>query len=328
MIGEAEKRRVYNDVLGNVMGMELIEEKLKRLFNSKSSIDDICNKVVCNKGKRIRPMLLLSAGQSIANLNVEMVKSAIAIEIIHTASLVHDDIIDNSHRRRNYPTINYLFGNHMAVLCGDYLFAKSFEILGDVRLNKVLSICVDSIKEMCDGEIDQAKDKFYWRVTEEEYLRRIYKKTGSLIAASCYAGAVCGEADDKKTEALRNYGINIGYAFQIIDDLLDFNGEETIVGKPLCKDLLEGNITLPVILLLKQEKKNPRLIHIISNPNITKESSIYIKNEILNKGIYEKVFQRAELYIEKAKEALREIRNSESKENLINIAEMVCKRNS
>jgi heptaprenyl diphosphate synthase len=321
------KKTIEESKFSNIEGMELINEKLNRIFNkSESFINDVCKKIILNRGKRIRPMLVLSSGQSIGDLNVEMINAAIAIEIIHTASLVHDDIIDNSYRRRNNPTINYLFGNHMAVLCGDYLFAKSFEILGDIRLNKVLSICVNGIKEMCDGEINQAKDKFYWRVTEEEYIKRIYKKTGSLIAASCESGAICAGGEGKKSEALRNYGINIGYAFQIIDDLLDFNGEETIVGKPLCKDLLGGNITLPVILLLKQEKKNPRLMHISSNPNITKESSVYIKNEILNKGIYEKTLQKAELYIEKAKDSLKDIKNCNAKENLINIAEMVCKR--
>jgi heptaprenyl diphosphate synthase len=310
-----------------IPGMKAVEQELMRLLsNGESAVADLCRYVVNAGGKRIRPLLVLCSGQCFGKLNAELIKTATAAELIHTASLVHDDIIDNSFVRRNQPTINSLRGNHTAVLAGDYLFAEAFAILSTGRLSRCMKLLVEAIKEMCDGEIRQGTDLNNYSVTEDEYLSRIYKKTGALITSCCEAGAIVGGGSKEGISALREYGKNLGYAFQIIDDLLDFVGSSKQTGKPVALDLTQGNITLPVILLLRSSYCDSSVREIIEKGKVSKGEFASLQAVMKKAGILLDTFIRAASYVEQAQKSLETLPQSFFRDFLFNVADMILAR--
>ncbi|AOT73105.1 hypothetical protein Gferi_13165 [Geosporobacter ferrireducens] len=310
-----------------IPGMEAVEQMLHQaVSDSHHFTNKICTDLIEAGGKRVRPLLVLSSAQCFGSLNQETVYTAVACELIHMASLVHDDVIDLSKTRRNKPTLNVQIGNHASVLVGDYLFAKAFEILSANKLLSSMNLVVEAIGEMCDGEIVQADNKFNLNQTMEDYYSRIYKKTGILIAACCQAGAIVGGAEDHEVEAFREYGKNIGYAFQIIDDLLDFTGNEKIMGKPVGCDLREGNITLPVLKLIAQAEYKQWIQGIFEQGNVGKSQYLEILRLMKDSYALEESYQEAVVCVEKAKAALGEIKDSPNKNMLLNLADKIIRR--
>ena len=310
-----------------VQGMEAVEHTLYQVVSdSHHFTNKICTDLIKAGGKRVRPLLVLSAAQCFGPLNQETVYTAVACELIHMASLVHDDVIDLSKTRRNRPTLNVQIGNHASVLVGDYLFAKAFEILSTNRLLPSMNLVVEAIGEMCDGEIVQAVNKFNLNQTEEDYYSRIYKKTGILIASCCQAGAIVGGAEDDAVEAFREYGKNIGYAFQIIDDLLDFTGNEKDMGKPVGCDIKEGNITLPILKLIAQEEYKQWLQDIFVQEKVSKSQYLEILRLLKDSYALEESYQEAVVCVEKAKSALGEIDDSPNKKMLMDLADKIIHR--
>lgn len=291
---------------------EFIRDKLESLFYA---------------GKRLRPKLVVLSGLCFAPLNEDMIYAAIAAELIHTASLVHDDIIDRSDYRRNRPTINYVLGNHVAVLAGDFLFGKAFEILSkNKNLIKSMEYLVVAIQEMCTGEILQARDLFNVKVTEEDYMDKTFRKTGSLLAACCRAGAQNGGADKKIIEYCGTFGRLLGLAFQITDDLLDFTGSKREMGKPVANDLEEGNFTLPIIYLLQEPKYKSKYETYLKN----KENIVEIKPQLLrdlkNSDALERTYEKAKFFASCAIEVLDLVPNSVYKDTLLSLSEKVVTR--
>ncbi|WZL75089.1 polyprenyl synthetase family protein [Clostridiaceae bacterium 35-E11] len=319
------EEKVFHTPLIN--GLDKVEEVLyKAISDSHGNTRKICTNLISSGGKRIRPALVLCTSQCFSELKEKAIQTAVAYELIHMASLVHDDIIDASTTRRNRPTVNAQMGNQVSVLVGDYLFAKAFEILSSNTLIESMNLVVEAIAQMCDGEVVQAANKFNLYQGIDDYYQRIYKKTGILIAACCQAGAIIGGADEKEVECLKMYGKNLGYAFQIIDDILDFTGTEEILGKPVGNDLKDGNITLPILKLIQQKEYRLWLQKVFNEGGITLDKHHQILRLLKDSYALEDAYQEAVLCVKTAKEALRPIKDSDSKRILQEIADKVLKR--
>jgi heptaprenyl diphosphate synthase len=236
-----------------------LEKSLQQTVSSNVSImDTITHYIMQSSGKRLRPALfLISAG--IENCSGSIIDTAASIELIHTASLVHDDIVDQSGLRRGQPTVNARWGNEISVLTGDYLFARAFMLLTHSGRHDVINILASIIEKMSVGEIEQLTDTFNINLTEEMYLDRIMKKTAYFFAGICKAGGMVRGAGGEEQQNLSSLGLNLGLAFQIKDDILDFKGQEKVTGKPVGSDLRQGIITLPIIHLLEHSPRHKEL---------------------------------------------------------------------
>src|ERR687894_535156 len=247
-------RRVFSLV---AQELALVEDEFERQARSNIQvISYIGDYLRASGGKRVRPALtLLSAracGGDASRPNV--VRMATVMEMLHTATLVHDDIIDNAELRRNRPSVNSRFGNQTAVLMGDWLYMSAFETSLQERSLAVLDILTAVTRKMTEGELLQLMLLGSVDVTEEQYFDILLRKTAYLFSACCEIGAMLGGGSRAEQEALRDYGLNLGAAFQLVDDLLDFTATEDILGKPAGVDLLEGKLTLPLIYLLERDE--------------------------------------------------------------------------
>ncbi|HEU4596435.1 MAG TPA: polyprenyl synthetase family protein [Pyrinomonadaceae bacterium] len=205
-------------------------------------------------GKRVRPALTLLSTYAVGgDARANVVRMATVMEFLHTATLVHDDIIDNAETRRNRPSINSRFGNQTAVLMGDWLYMSAFETSLGERSLPVLDILTAVTRKMTEGELLQLTLIGRADVTEEQYFDVLRRKTAYLFSACCEIGAILGGAKPAEQEALRDYGLQLGTAFQLVDDLLDFTAQEDALGKAAGVDLVEGKVTLPLIYLLEKE---------------------------------------------------------------------------
>jgi len=203
-------------------------------------------------GKRLRPAMVLLSG-ALGNYDLErLVLLASSLEVVHTASLVHDDTIDEALTRRGLTTISSLWDKHTAIVTGDFLFAKSADLASRMNSVRIMKMLSETVMDMCSGEIQQHGATNNWRLGVGEYLERIGAKTASLFAMCCAGAAVASGQDEQQIEALRRYGYNIGLAFQLVDDILDFTGDAGTLGKPAGNDLRQGTITLPAILFVQQ----------------------------------------------------------------------------
>lgn len=312
---------------GMLPGIELVEIELMNTFSgSKGIIREMCSHILNAGGKRIRPLLVLYSGMIFNEPSQELIQAAVASELIHMASLVHDDIIDQSGLRRNKPSLNYQWGNRYAVLCGDYLFAKAFGVLAGNQLIKSMDYMVEAIENMCHGEISQASESFNCFVTQEIYYRRIAQKTAILLECSCKSGAAVGGADQIQTDILGEYGLNLGYAFQIMDDILDFCGNPAVMGKPNGEDLRQGTITLPVIELLAHRKYGPYVKEIIMRREINDMELKEVKIMLQESGIIGQVIKTAAVHIQKAKECLALLPQNKYTFYLTSLADMLQQR--
>lgn len=252
---------------------------------------------------------------------------AVAAEFIHTASLIHDDILDHADSRRGHPTINSVHGNHTAVLAGDYLFAAAFEIIAACRRPEVLSLMTAAIQDMCEGEIEQKKSQFDPKITLEDYLKRIEKKTASLLAACCGAGALAGGADPETVASASTFGRNLGMSYQIIDDLLDFVAEESTAGKPTGKDLAQGILTLPVIYLLQDSVHQERVSELIMKKSCCPSDLDYIMQAVRETGALAFAYQKAVQFAEKARACIAVLPSESYRVILLTLVGQILARN-
>jgi len=262
--------------------LPFIHERLvQEVLSGWEPVDRVMLQPLQMPGKLIRPRLVLLSSGLFGEISERAFDVAIAIECIHTASLVHDDIVDGASLRRGVPTINHLFDSHTAVLAGDHLFATAFEILARHRLSEVLSEVTRAIKQMCAGEIAQDLNLFNTGLSEKDYFRNIFGKTASLFGAACRCGALVAGARPQDVKQIGLFGEHPGYAFQIADDVMDFCGEPGTLGKPCGGDLKNGIITLPVIRALAISEHRQELLLIIES-NQLQADTITRVIEILN----------------------------------------------
>lgn len=214
-------------------------------------------------GKRIRPAIVLLVSHATLkgkDLTLRHRRLAEITEMIHTASLVHDDVVDEAELRRQVPTVNTLFGNRVAVLAGDFLFAQSSWYLANLDNLQVVKLLSEVIRDFAEGEIQQGLSSFDTNVTLEKYLEKSYFKTASLIANSSKAAAVLSDCEDNIANLIYEYGKNLGLAFQVVDDILDFTSPTEVLGKPAGSDLASGNLTAPVLFAMEEKPSLVRLI--------------------------------------------------------------------
>ena len=304
--------------LENCIGQAVAEDKF---------IQEICTPLISG-GKRLRPLLFLAC--SCANKNFSPDKKmplAVALELIHAASLVHDDILDNAKKRRGVETINSMQGAQIAVLVGDYLFAKAFQLVAENNYGSEVSAVLSKlVQNLCIGEIMQDRS-FFVVPTLEEYYTRINLKTAFFLSTCCRLGGIIANLDKAEIENLASYGSNLGLAFQIVDDLLDFFGEEKLTGKAVGGDLKSGVVTLPIIRALEISNRADILKDIIAQKKITcSEVGLAIKI-IRETDAVEYCRNRAENHIALAKNNLPATIDAAISNSLNQIADFVINRN-
>jgi len=236
--------------------MSLVEAEFERQAKSNIQVIDYLGDYLRSSGgKRVRPALLILASHAVGGKGSSdnLIRLATVMEMLHTATLVHDDIIDNADLRRSRATINARFGNHAAVLMGDWLYMSAFETSLQERSLAILDILTRLTRKMTEGELIQLTTVGDVNITEERYFDILERKTAFLFSGCCEIGAILGGASVEARTAMAEYGMNLGIAFQLADDLLDFTSEEKVLGKAAAADLLEGKITLPLIKLLDVE---------------------------------------------------------------------------
>jgi heptaprenyl diphosphate synthase len=275
-------------------------------------------------GKRLRPVFVLLAGK-FGDYRLPVIKNvAVALELIHMASLVHDDVIDDAELRRGQPTIKSKWDNRIAMYTGDYIFARSLELMTNINNPEAHKILSHSIVEVSLGEIEQIRDKYNFDQHLKTYLRRIKRKTALLIAVSCQLGAVASDAPREIHEKLFLFGYYVGMSFQIIDDILDFTSTEKELGKPVGDDLRQGNITLPVLLAMKDDKLRDQIEGV--NEHITDTDMKSIILAIKESGSIKQSIKYSDWYLQKALKTVEQLPNNTSKIALINIAKYIGKR--
>lgn len=250
---------------------QLEAELLSVIHSPEELITDMSQHLVEAGGKRLRPALYFMCAQNRVCEPDKLMPVAVAIELIHMATLVHDDVIDNSAIRRGRPTANSCWGNHSSVLIGDYLFAKAFSLVANKVSNQMLKVLTDVICSMCEGEINQNRSTFNADQKESDYLGRIAQKTADFLAASCELGALAANLSSAEVQAFREYGYSLGMAFQITDDILDITSSSEELGKPVGNDLRQGIVTLPVIYALENSVHKAELRDIVQTANMSEE---------------------------------------------------------
>ena len=276
-------------------------------------------------GKRIRPALVLLAGKFYNYDLSYLLPVATAIEILHTATLVHDDAIDNSLVRRGRPTINKVWGEDKAILLGDYLLAKSEELVADTQNLRVIKLFAQTLMAISSGELNQAFSAFNLEQTRQQYLQRISSKTASLLSLVTESGAILSQAPEKSVEALKGYGYNLGIAFQIVDDILDFIGTEEEMGKPIGSDLAQGTLTLPAILLLERYPEDNPVRRLFQNED--RQRNMELAMELVrNSSITQECYAVASDYCARACHNLSLLPDNASRRSLIKLADYVVKR--
>jgi octaprenyl-diphosphate synthase len=314
-----------------------ISEDLKRVEleakeNLKSPVwlvTKIGEHILLGGGKRIRPALLILSSKLCGYEGEAHIPLAVAIEFIHTATLLHDDVVDNAELRRGVPAAHLLWGNAASVLVGDFLLSRAFSLMVRFGNKRVLEVMAKATTDLAEGETFEIMKTGDVSFSEEENMFLITKKTASLIAASTRIGAILAEAPLWEEEALYNYGLNLGIAFQLVDDCLDYVGKEEVLGKKVGSDLREGKLTLPLIFALRQSSEEERrTIEEVLGGKREEEGLIEVIIGIVNKyGGIEYTRQLAQKYVNQAKQSLFCFPSSPEREALFKLADYVLERN-
>ena len=258
-------------------------------------------------GKRLRTALTLLSGKMKAYRFDKLLPLSVAFEMVHLATLIHDDIVDNAKTRRGNPTVNALWGDNIAILLGDYYFAKTAGLIADINDNRIDHLFSDTVATVCEGTIMEMMTAGRIDLTIESYYEKISHKTACLIAACCKGGAIVSQASDEEIELLYEYGLNLGIAFQIIDDILDYTEDQATIGKPAGNDLRQGMVTLPLIYALQAQPQNGhhQRVHGLLMGTSPKDEDIHsvVKWVVTGQGV-ERSRADAQAYAEKARQAL------------------------
>ncbi len=274
-------------------------------------------------GKRVRPALTLLAGK-FKNYNLELLVSmAVGVELLHTATLVHDDTIDDAQLRRGKMSIKQRWGNSNAVLIGDYLFANAAQFVAETRNIRVIKLFAQTLMTICSGEIQESISAF--NDDRNRYFQTIGDKTACLFAAATESGAVLANSPEETVQALKEYGYNIGMSFQIVDDILDFVGQKETLGKPVASDLAQGVFTLPVILLL--ERPESAAVKEILKKNRKKGTQLLMEM-VHNSLVIDECYEIAEGFASRACAAIEKLPHNSTHDCLTSLAAYVTERRS
>ncbi len=309
--------------------MEEFEPKFRASMKTKVLLlDKIMNYIVKRKGKQMRPLFVFLSAGACGGINESTFRGASLIELLHTATLVHDDVVDDSNYRRGFFSVNALWKNKIAVLVGDFLLSRGMALALDNKDFHLLSIVNTAVQQMSEGELQQMEKARHLDISEDIYYEIIRQKTASLIASCCAAGASSSGAPETLIETMRKFGEHVGMAFQIKDDLFDYGEEE--IGKPLGIDIKEKKMTLPLIHALSKatwlEKK--KIINIVKNesekPKKVQEVIAFVKNS----GGIEYARKAMESYYKMSLDALNALPESNYKTSLQQLVQFTIERNS
>ncbi|WP_079709700.1 heptaprenyl diphosphate synthase component II [Paraliobacillus ryukyuensis] len=305
----------------------VIEKDLEKIIQADHSIlNEASTQLLKAGGKRLRPVFVLISAQ-FGQYDLSKVKHvAVALELIHMASLVHDDVIDNSELRRGKPTVKAKWDNRIAMYTGDYIFARALEYLAEINDPRAHQILSKTMVDLTIGEITQIRDKFNTRQSLRDYLRRIKRKTALLITSSTQLGAIAASVPIEQEKHLKRYGYYIGMSYQIIDDILDFTASEKQLGKPAGSDLMQGNITLPVLIAMKDPNFYQQLQELFTNKSITQDEIKPFIEQIKQSDAIEQSFEISNQYLQKAFHALDKLPNVKAKQTLKDIATYIGQR--
>ncbi|MFN8534675.1 MAG: polyprenyl synthetase family protein [Dehalococcoidia bacterium] len=288
---------------------------------------DLIGHVLAKSGKKLRPALTLLAGRSFdyeANLH-RLIPMASAMELLHTATLVHDDMVDNAATRRGQSTLNSFVSRGATVLVGDYLFAKSADLVAETENVRVMTLFARTLMTICDGELHQLFASFNWKQSRDEYYHRINGKTASVFSTSTEAGATLANASADQITAMRDFGYNLGMAFQIVDDILDYVGSEDELGKPAASDLRNGTVTLPALLLMERLSEPNPIKALFESGRIDEQLGPTVA-QIRESGVIEDSFAVATDFSRKAIEALAPVPDGPAKSTLLALTDELISR--
>ena len=307
-------------------GLAKFEEQLRKAAEgSNLSLESCFEQILHSTGKRVRPAITLLAskfaGPHDENLPVLM---ASAVELLHIATLIHDDTVDKSDTRRGRATISSLFGQDVAMLVGDYVFAKSATVVCDTKNVRVIRLFAETIMALSTGELREMWEANDWDQPKEKYFSRIFDKTGSLFCTAAESGALLSDAPESTVQAMKQFGYNVGMAFQIVDDIIDFEGDPTEVGKPIGGDLIKGTLTLPTMIALERfdSKTTLRTLMDAKDEASLKKAVEYIRSTEAIHASYEVAHD----FQKKAIESLAPFPDIPARRSLKGIAEYILER--
>lgn len=298
---------------------------------SVEAVTRIASHLQTSGGKRLRPSLLLLCARMASDgepLGQSAIRLASVVEMLHAATLVHDDVIDMARTRRGRPSTNAQWGNHTCVLAGDWLYMQAFQIALQLRNFHVLDLLIGLTQLMVEGELLQLERVGKIEVTEADCMELVDRKTAGLFSVCAKLGAIVGGADANIEEKLGEFAWNLGMAFQLVDDVLDFTAEEAVLGKPVGGDLREGKVTLPVVYALESAKPKERsqIETVLLDRDYKEVRFEEVRNVVEQRGGIQRVLERAQQFSERAMQIIADFPDSVYQRNLIAIAELVVER--
>ncbi len=307
-------------------GLAEVEKTLKSVAEVDTPLlAELLAYLLQNGGKRIRPALTLLSGQ-FQDYNIELLKPmAAGLEMLHVATLVHDDIVDHSATRHGKPSISSAWGEASALLLGDYLFARAGHLVASTGVLRVVRLFSQTLMTISSGELAQISILFDKKKAREHYFRWVGAKTACLFSTATESGAVLGNCPEESIQGLKEYGDNFGIAFQIVDDVLDFTGQEAKMGKPVGSDLLEGAVTLPSILFAEMDEGNKLIKNIIEKRDI--ESVATAIEKIRSSTVLDDCMEIATDYAGRACRAIEKLPDCAAHQSLIELTGYILKRN-
>lgn len=306
-----------------------IDEELRKGLESRIDlIVDIGNHTLLGDGKRLRPLLFVLSCRLCSNFGEAIYRFSTIFEYVHAASLLHDDVLDNAEMRRNKPSVNHVWGNHAAILEGDFLYSKASSIALSSHNSLFLKRLTDTSVQMAEGQIMELSYANNWNISRQEYMEIITAKTATLISAACACGAIISGTDARIEESLAGFGLNMGIAFQLMDDMLDYTSSKEVFGKPVGKDLREGKITLPLIytLLKLEQTERIRLESLFKSRKPTEADYKNLIERVRRGGALDRIHDEAQAHVNKAAGFLSPFPDSPAKKSLLELNQYVIER--
>ncbi len=319
-------KEIYKPVEKELVQIEdFLRDSLER--SKRRSILKVNKYVLVSPGKRLRPALVALSSKAVSTIKgpeieKQLIKIATSIELIHMASLIHDDVIDQANLRHNKPTINTKFGEDISIALGDYLYSIAFQLISACGNMDILDCISSAAKEMCEGELVQVCERDNISLLKKRYLLIIKKKTAALFAASCEAGAIASGCPEDMRLSLRRYGLNFGIAFQIIDDCLDLIGKDSELGKLAGADFKMGELTLPALNLLSCSRDKKKVISLLGQQN--KYAFREIRKRFIDSRAFLKTREDASSYLQMSKRCLGRLEESCFKQSLTFLADYMA----
>ena len=291
-------------------------------------VSKISGHILFSGGKRLRPLLMVISARLCGYEDINVWKFSTIFEFLHAATLLHDDVVDGARFRRGKPVAHTVWDSATAVLVGDFLLARSLTLTAETGSPRIIRVIAEITEYMSQGEIQQLAQKGSTNLTEKEYMHVIKCKTAVLFAGACRSSAILANVSSEKESALKNYGLNLGFAFQMVDDLLDYTSDSKALGKLIGADLREGKLTLPVIHALQSAKttKRERMLGIIQNKDFTQEEFDELVELLVGYGSIEYTQNKAKAFIHSAKQSLDAFNSGPARDLLYDIADYALVR--